>query len=362
MAHIYFTVINDLTFDQRMQRICRTLSANGFEVTLVGKKTKSSVPLLKETYHQHRMRCFFSKGKAHYLEINIRLLIYLLFRKIDIICAIDLDTIVPCYLVSRLKKINRVYDAHELFSEMKEVVTRKGVQKFWKGVEKKYIPLFPNGYTVSQHIADEFNKKYAVLYRVIRNLPLLYTGNGSSQMQGTDMIYQGAVNEARGFEFLIPAMQQIPSRLFIYGDGNFMDQLKKLIKINNVSDKVFLMGMLAPSELRKKTSEYHIGFNLVENTGLNQYYSLANKFFDYIHAGVPQITMKFPEYEYINKEYEVAVLIDDLDPENIVAAYRQLCNRDFYNRLRNNCINASEKYNWQNEEKKLIEFYHTIAQ
>lgn len=359
MAHIYFTVINDLSYDQRMQRICRTLKENGFEITLIGKRTKSSIPVKNEVYHQHRLNCLFTKGKAHYLEFNLRLLFFLLFRKIDIICAIDLDTIVPCYLISRLKKIKRVYDAHELFTEMKEVVTRPGVQKIWKGIGKKYVPRFPNGYTVSQSIADILNDKYGVLYQVIRNMPV-YQDNSRSYSGGEDIIYQGAVNEARGFEYLIPAMQQIPARLYIYGDGNFSVQLKELIKKYNVTDKVFLMGLLTPAELRMKTPEYHIGINLVENTGLNQYYSLANKFFDYMHAAVPQITMRYPEYQLINNKYEVAVLIDTLDSENIVAAYRQLCNPDFYNRLRNNCIKAREEYNWQIEENKLIEFYRKI--
>lgn len=361
MAHIYFTVINDLAYDQRMQRICQTLAKNGFEVTLVGKKLKSSPPLNKEIYHQRRLPCLFSKGKIYYLEFNLRLLLFLLFRKIDIICAIDLDTIVPCYLISRVKKTKRVYDAHEFFSEMKEVVSRRTVYRFWQSVEKKYLPLFSKGYTVSQNIAEAFYKRYGVQYRVIRNVPLLLPGS-RHHPKGKDIIYQGAINEARGFEYLIPAMQQIPSKLYIYGDGNFLSQLKELIKKHQVADKVFLMGKIAPDGLRKITPQYYIGINLVENTGLNQYYSLANKFFDYMHAGLPQITMRFPEYQYINSQYEIAVLIDDLQVDGIVTAYRQLCNQDFYERLRDNCFKAQEIYSWQKEEQKLIDFYRETGE
>ena len=47
--------------------------------------------------------------------------------------------------------------------------------------------------------------------------------------------------------------------------------------------------MLQPEELRLITAEAYIGINLVENNGLSNYLSLANKFFDYIHAGIPQL-------------------------------------------------------------------------
>lgn len=364
VTHIYFTVINDLTYDQRMQRICRTLAANGFEVTLVGKKSGSSVPLGKEIYHQHRLPCFFTKGKIYYLEFNLRLLLFLLFRKMDAICAIDLDTIIPCFLIARLKKIKRIYDAHELFSEMKEVVTRPGVHRFWQGIEKKYIPLFPNGYTVSQSIAKEFYKRYGVQYQVIRNMPVYSpcTAIDTFGFEEKRLIYQGAVNEARGFEYLVPAVMQIPSRLYVYGEGNYLAGVEQLIEKHKAGDKIFLFGKLSPDILRAMTPNHYIGINLVEPRGLNQYYSLANKFFDYMHAGLPQITMKFPEYQHINDQYEIAVLIETPDTESIVAAYRQLCDPEFYERLRKNCFRAMEVYNWENEEKKLIEFYRKIME
>lgn len=343
-----------------MQRICRTLADNGYKVVLVGRKTLQSVELKKESYIQHRLRCWFSRGKMFYVEFNIRLFFFLLFKKIDILCAIDLDTIIPCYYISRIKKIPRVYDAHELFSEMKEIVTRPRIQKFWLAVEKKYTPRFRFGYTVSQSIATEFNKRYRADYAVIRNLPLKTTYPSVSSTS-PNIIYQGAVNEARGFEQLIPAMRDIPLGLYIYGDGNFYPQVNALIEQYNVADKVKMMGKKKPEELSMITASAYIGINLVENTGLNQYYSLANKFFDYINAGVPQISMRFPEYESINNEFEVAVLIDEITIEAIVNAFSQLSKQDVYDKLKANCLKAREVYNWQNEEKKLVEFYKNLA-
>src|SRR5688572_21531064 len=121
---IIFTVTNDLSYDQRMIRICSSLANNGYRVVLVGLKKKHSRPLTTMPFSQRRLPCFFSKGFLLYAECNIRMFFFLLLNRADALCAIDLDTILPCLLVSKLKRIRRVYDAHELFCEMKEIATR----------------------------------------------------------------------------------------------------------------------------------------------------------------------------------------------------------------------------------------------
>ncbi len=216
---ICFTVTNDLTFDQRMHRICTSLAGNGYNITLVGRKLRNSLPPGEKNYRQKRIRCWFNKGKLFYFEYNFRLLFWLLFHKMDAVRAIDLDTILPCYMVSKLKRIKRIYDAHELFTGLKEVVTRPGIKKAWEKVERKMVPRFPFGYTVSESIADEFYNRYRVQYKTIRNVPVL---NEMPVIENKEkfILYQGAVNEGRGFEWLIPAMKLIDNKLVNCGDGN----------------------------------------------------------------------------------------------------------------------------------------------
>ena len=362
MKRLIFTVTNDLVFDQRMHRICSTLSQNGFKVTLVGRKLPGSRPLTKKNYRQVRLNCFNKKGKWFYTEYNLRLYFFLLFQKMDAICAIDLDTIIPCYKISALRKIPRIYDAHELFTEMKEVITRPGIRKIWTSIERRYLPRFKYGYTVSEGIADEFRKRYNVHYETIRNLPLLEE-LGTERKGEKYILYQGAVNEGRGFEWLIPAMQHVNYNLVICGDGNFMRQLKKLIAENRLENKIELKGMLTPAELKVVAQGARAGIALAEKQGLNQWLALPNKFLDYIHAGLPQVTMNYPEYKKINVQYEVAILLDELEPREIAGALNNLCENDVvYERLRKNTLLARQKLNWQNEEKKLLAFYAGIFQ
>ena len=361
MKRIYFTVTNDLTYDQRMKRICNTLAGAGYAVTLVGRKLPDSHPLTSANYSQKRIRCFFNRGKWFYAEYNIRLFFFLLFKKMDAICAIDLDTILPCLRVSQWKKIPHIYDAHEFFTELKEVLTRPVIQKRWLAIERKSVPKFKWGYTVSESIALEFNKRYGVQFATIRNLPLLNENINFQKGSEKFILFQGAVNEARGFEYLIPAMKNLPYRLVICGDGNFMPQLKKLIAENKVAEKIELKGMLKPDELLPIALQATIGIGLAEKEGLNQWLALPNKFLDYIHAGLPQISMNYPEYARINAQYEVAVLIDNLEISTIVNAISSLIEDDAKRQhLQEQCLKARKILNWQAEEKKLLEFYKNI--
>ncbi len=362
LKRIVFTVTNELNYDQRMIRICSSLTQAGYTVTLIGKKTKISSPLAKKEYRQKRLFTIFNKGFGFYAGYNIRLFFYLLFKKADLICCIDLDTILPVWLAGKLKSTKLVYDAHEYFSQQKEIISRPRIHSVWKWIEKTFVPEFKNGYTVSHSIAAQFKTIYGVDYEVIRNLPMLKPLSPHLQQKEKIILYQGAVNEARGLEFLIPAMKGIDAKLVIYGDGNFIEETKSLIEANNLQDKVFLKGMVLPEKLDEITQKAFIGINFVENIGLNQYYSLANKFFDHIQNGLPQVSMNYPEYKKINDEFTVALLIDDLHPDTIINAINKLLNdHELYNHLQQNCLKARQILNWQNEEKKLIAFYHKIS-
>lgn len=365
MPVIIFTVTNDLNFDQRMIRICTSLANNGYEVILVGRKMPGSLPLLEQPFQQKRLNCFFRKGFAFYAEYDLRLFFWLLFQKAHALCAIDLDTILPVYFISKLKGSKRIYDAHELFCEMKEVVSRPSRYKFWKWVERVTVPKFKYGYTVCEPIAYEFEKMYGVKYEVMRNVPVKEPSSKEqetkNQEPGIFFLYQGAINEGRSFETLIPAMKDVKAPLHIYGDGNFLEQTKQLIHHHQLEEKVLLKGKLQPKELKQITTTAFAGLTLFENNGMSNYLSLANRFFDYIMAGVPQVAMKYPSYQQINDDFEVAVLIADTSPKTIADALNLLlADAVLYERLQQNCMKAREVLNWQQEDKKLITFYKQI--
>jgi len=358
---IVLTVTNDLTYDQRMIRIAATLARGGYVVTLVGRRLKDSLPLSEKPFAQKRLTCFASRGFLFYAEYNIRLFFYLLRKKMDVVCAIDLDTIIPCLLVSRMRNVTRVYDAHELFCEMKEIVSRPRIYRAWKWIERRTVPHFRYGYTVNSVIAEAFHHMYGVNYEVIRNVPVL-RDDAIPLKENKYILYQGAVNEGRCFESLIPAMKQVNATLLICGNGNFMDEAQRICRENALENKVVFLGKVAPEALRTYTLNAWAGVTLFDDVGKSNYYSLANRFFDYMHAGVPQLCVDFPVYREIVQKYPFALLTANTDPVNIANSLQRLLDDEaLYKTLQMNCLAARQQLNWQQEEKKLLNYYQQFA-
>ncbi len=360
MKRIILTVTNDLNYDQRMIRICTSLQQAGYAVTLVGRRLSSSPAVQTQPFRQVRLRCLLTKGPGFYAEFNLRLFFWLLFRKADMLVAIDLDTILPVLFVSKLKRVQRLYDAHELFCEMQEIVERPLVYRAWKRIERFAVPKFEYGYTVNQPIADEFNRMYGSRFIIIRNVPLLRPL--MIPMKREPFIwYQGAVNQGRSFDTLIPAMKQVEARLLIAGDGNYMKQARELVVRHGLGQKVIFLGKVSPGQLFEEAVKASIGVTLFEPTGRSNYFSLANRFFDYFHAGLPQVCVNYPVYTQINEQQPVALMVDDLSPENLADKLNLLLrNAVLYDELQANCLVKREELNWQREEQHMISYYQTI--
>ncbi|CAN5450392.1 glycosyltransferase [soil metagenome] len=360
MKRIIATVTNDLTFDRRMQRICRTLATDGYSVTLVGRALTASKPFEPEPYKQYRLKCWFNKGKLFYIEFNLRLFWYLLWQKADIVCAVDLDTIAPAFVVGGWKRWKRVYDAHEYFSEVPEVVHRPRVKKTWEWVANTFIPKADLAYTVGPALAGIFTERYGVPFHTIRNVPEEVAELIVPKETGY-ILYQGALNKGRGLEALLQAMQQLDLKLKIAGEGDLSAELRQMAKDLGVQHKVEFLGFVKPGDLPELTAGAWLGLNLLENMGLSYYYSLANKCFDYIQAEVPAVHMDFPEYRTLVEKYPVAVLLKELSAPAIVTMIKHLqLQLDVYSGLKVACRNAKNLFIWQIEAGNLLKLYRDI--
>lgn len=343
-----------------MIRICTSLQQAGYDVLLAGRAHRKSKPLEPKIFRQHRIRIRPESGKLMYLVFWLRMFFYLLFQKADAFCATDLDTILPVYFASRLRGIKRVYDAHELFTELQEIVTRPREKKIWDGIERFTLPRFPVGYTIGECYAEVFRQRYGVQYAVVRNATILRPFTVPEKKERY-ILYQGAVNVGRCFEFLIPAMQAVDMPLIVCGEGNFYAQARSLSRELGLEHKIRFMGFVPPAQLRAYTEQAWAGLTLFEATGPSNRLSMANRYFDYMHSGVPQLAMAYPEYEKVNARFELACLIDEPTPEKIAAGLNKLVHDEAYHlRLQRNALAAREVYCWQEEEKRLLDVYRDL--
>ena len=152
------------------------------------------------------------------------------------------------------------------------------------------------------------------------------------------------------------------AQLWLAGEGDLSLQLRKLVEQLKLGDRVRFLGYLQPEDLHRLTPKATIGLNLLENRGLSYYYSLANKSFDYIAAGIPSLQMDFPEYRRLQEEFDLFYLMPSLKPPLIVQAVQHLLNdKGLYQKLQNNNRRAARVLNWENEERTLLRFYGRIC-
>ena len=362
-TRVVISVTNEIAYDQRMLKTAQTLVNNGFDVSIVGrmKSSNSSSEFIDLPFNTHRFNLIFSKGKFFYLEYNLRLFFYLLFQSADIYCAVDLDTILPNFIICKLKGKPLIYDAHEYFTEVPELQGRKFEKSIWKFIERRVIPYCDKIYTVSQGIAEIFQDEYEKQVEVICNFSRNQTKSNDVYEENI-IIYQGDLNEGRGLEMAIRAMDKLPDwKLWIVGDGYHRKLLESITDHLLFKERVVFWGKKTPLELKDLTSKAKFGINLLENRGLNYYYSLANKYFDFIQAGVVPISMNFPEYRRIQEKYACSILIERLDESEYLTSLQSIIrDENNYYHLVKNCDIAASFLTWENQEKKLCSIYNNV--
>lgn len=356
---IIISVTNDIVTDNRIAKVAQSLRNSGFQLTIVGRKLKNSLEI-DRPYKVKRFKLLFKKGALFYAEFNFRLFIYLLIHKADIFLSNDLDTLLANYLASVIRHKKLVYDSHELFTEVPELVDRPRVQKIWLSMEKKILPKLKYAYTVCDSIAEYYKQKYGLNMAVVRNIPVCE--NKKTVSKKTDknvLIYQGALNKARGIETMIDAMQFIDNaELWIVGSGDIEQQLRNRAENLKLKQKVKFFGRVKPEDLRQITVQATLGLSLEQNVGLNYYYALPNKLFDYINAGVPVLCSNFPEMKNIIKKYNIGDTIAPDKAEVIAKKINSILkNKALLDKWKKNIAIAQQELCWQNEEKKLLSIF-----
>lgn len=343
----------------------------GFIVTLVGRKKKDSIPLGLHPYSRHRMKLTFEKGPLFYAEFNIRLFFFLLLHKAGLLVSNDLDTLLPNYIISRIKRTPLVYDSHEHFTEVPELIHRPKVQAVWKQIEKWLFPKLKNVFTVNRSLAEIFSKEYGVDVKVVRNIPFSkeYKIEKTREELGLPadrkiILLQGAgINIQRGAEEAILAMKYLDNALLvIIGGGDVMATLKKMAEIPELNKKVKFFPRMSPDELYQYTVHADIGLTLDKDTNINYRYSLPNKLFDYIQARVPVLASPLPEISRIIIEYQVGSLIENHEPKHIAARINEmLSDPDRIAQWKENLKFAAHDLCWENEKAKLTAVYQQYA-
>jgi glycosyltransferase involved in cell wall biosynthesis len=365
MPVVAVLVSNDLVHDQRVAKVCNSLNEMGFDIVLAGRLLKNSPPI-QRPYKTIRFRLPFTTGPLFYASLQIRLFFFLCFVKADVFLANDLDTLLPARIVAKIRRKKLVYDSHEYFTEAEGLIHNNFAKNVWTLVEKFCFPAVDKAYTVNESIAEIYRQKYHIPVGVIRNIPPF---SDKPQPIARDkigvpndaflIILQGAfIDNDRGALATAKALEFLPEVYFLLiGAGPEWQKVKDLKSTWHWGDRIIVLPKMEYHALRQYTASCDLGISLDLDRCLNYRFSLPNKLFDYLHAGIPVLASNLPEIARIMKEYPFGLLTDNFQPEALAAKIQEaLLSKERVNWMQSIEL-ARTQLTWQNEANKLKEMY-----
>ena len=360
---VVLSVTNDVYADHRVHKMARTLHESGFDVLILGKRSKQAVS--NPDYARiKRISVIFKKRILFYAEFNIRLFFYLLVCRADIFTANDLDTLPASALAAIFRRKKLVYDSHEYFTQSPEILHKPFVIMLWSRLERICIRYIDQGITVSPSIAREYQSIYNKGFIVVRNVPernrFIPTIDLPDFMQHSRIIlYQGSLNLGRGLEMAIDSMQYLEDCiLVIIGSGDIEKELKTQVDRLDLGRKVFFTGRVNYLVLPAYTKKALMGLSVEEALGKNYEYALPNKLFDYMHANVPAIITNLPEMRAIVEKYKVGKILVNNDARELARLISyMMADQQLLDTLKQNCKKASDELCWEKESELVKKIY-----
>ena len=340
----------------------------GLEVVLFGRELKNSASVSHLPYKTKRVKMLFTKGPLFYFFFNLRLYFFLMGNKTDALFANDLDTLWANNRAAKIKNIPLIYDSHEIFCEVPELQKTPMKKRIWERLEKRIVPKLKYCITVNDSIANYFKEKYGTAFTTVRNIPdvdLNFTPKSKKELgipEGEKIIIlQGAgINIDRGAEELVKAMADTNAHLYIIGGGDVFPSLKKLVSDLNLAHKITIKDKMPKSELLHYTFNADIGVSIDKDTNLNYHFSLPNKIFDYIQAGLPVLASNLPEIKNLISRYNIGDTIENHDPKHIAEKLNFMLNATEYKTWKENTKKAASENNWETEKKHLTAILETL--
>ena len=312
-----------------------------------------------------KIRKWFING-----AIITRMIVKGYIQNADIYHANDLNTLPQAIVCSklRLKPKPLIYDSHEVQSD------RTGYNpKTIKRIES-FMLKFVDQMIVENHTRAKYNEDiYGFYPKTLYNYSEKYNIEEKPQINlhkkiGINedekiLLYQGGLQQGRGLELLIEAMDEIEEgHLLFIGGGKLTQTLKEQAEASKQADRIHFLDKVPFQELPSYTREAYLGFQVLQNICFNHYSASSNKLFEYMMAHVPVISCDFPEIKKVVEETNTGLVVDSHNASEIANAVNQLVkDPSLRNQLSENTKQAKEIYNWNNEKSKLLEVYNQFV-
>jgi glycosyltransferase involved in cell wall biosynthesis len=381
MRHVAMLVRNPFTHDTRVEKQARTLAGAGYRVTVVAD-AGAGLPE-RESRGEIEVRRIARRGPRvpglRFVLHEALLAGTLRELKADVYHAHDSNGLIPAAWAARARGVPFVYDAHDLWlgrprRERSRVYFALS-QALYAVVERLLVPRAAATLTVSAPIARHLERRYGlervhlvpnypeptgqVATKDLRSLP----DGASIDPHAPVVLYLGGLMAGRGLEQLVEAIALVPSaQLVLLGQGPLADELRQRAERLGAGARVTLLAPVAPDEVVAFAASADIGVSPIVPSCLNYRYSLPNKLFQYMAAGIPVLASDFPQVREIVETAACGVLVDTSRPGAMAGAIERLLADPAEARAMGERGRAAvdARYHWAAAGRTLLELYRGL--
>lgn len=378
--HVVMLVRNPYTHDSRVEKEAATLRDAGYRVTVVADAAPG-LPVV-EVRAGSEVRRVARPGRripgVSYALHERRLSGLIGELGGDILHAHDSNALLPVGLAARKAQIPFVYDAHELWLHR----PRRGhaapyhemSRAYYAALQRWMVPKAASVLTVSEpivrHLARVYRRddvklvpNYPVLTERPIAAPLRALVGAALPADAQIVLHLGGIMASRGLEQLVAALPSVAGAHLVLLGGGDPSAVREVGRQYGVVDRVHVVPPVSPSEVEAHAAAADVGVVLTQPIGLNNRYSMPNKLFQYMAAGLPVIASDFPQIRAVVEGSGAGLVTDTQRPEAIGAALRRvLADRTEASAMGDRGRRAVEReYNWSTSATALLEAYGRIV-
>lgn len=292
----------------------------------------------------------------------------------DVVHANDGNTLAPAWWIASRTGARVVYDAHELWRHRNVRQDRPLAPLVESVVESLVIRRAAGVVTVSPSIADWLQETYRLPERptLVRNVPrrpleVAHPAGRLRQLAGlaaeTQVIaYGGRLTTSRGIEETLQALALLPADVHFvllgYGEPDYLATLRTLVEVLGVADRVHVVGAVPSHQVAGTLADADLSVVFVRPVCLSYEFSLPNKLFEAIHAGLPIVAADLPDTAAVVREHGVGEIFDVDSPADMARTITDVLIEP--QRYRDASRAAADVLTWEHEADQLLGLYARV--
>ena len=362
-----FVMTGDLFRNSRAIKQLRSLASRGWRVDVYHLDGGTPPTPLPAGIRAHTLERPAGTGPTFFRAVHVLFQSSLRGRRFDLVHASDLYALPACAEWAGVLKVPYTYDAREYYPFVAGTVRKPWARWWWARLERRYIRHASAVFTVSESIARALARDYRIeTPDVVHNAPLAEAPEAAipaatlrSMLPDPDrpiVLHLGLMKAHRGGGTLVRAMTRVPdARLVFLGHGPEKEALQRLAHSKGVADRVYFLDPVPPDNIRETIRSADLGITLLEDTCLNHRFALPNKFFDYIHAGVPVLASDLDEVRRIVERFQLGETVSAKDPEAVGRFIQLMLDRRTAAPWASGLTRAAETFSWESASHRFLD-------